>query len=123
MANTTRYGTTHAGHEIELDFDRSKIVLNQARLIVDGDVVDKANVFYGDKHLTTTLPDGTEVHVTVDSGMMGELRRAQLRGFRWVVDRSDGAWGRRVSAAPAGAAARAGEKTSRGARRISAHRS
>ena len=34
MANTTRYGTTHAGHEIELDFDRSKIVLNQARLLV-----------------------------------------------------------------------------------------
>ena len=85
MAHTTRYGTTHAGHEIELDFDRSKIVLNQARLLVDGDVVDKANVFYGDKHLTTTPPDGTEIHVTVDSGMMGELRRAQLRG-------SDGSW-------------------------------
>ena len=42
MPNTIRYGTTHAGHEIELDFDRSKIVLNQARLLVDGDVVDKA---------------------------------------------------------------------------------
>ena len=41
MADTTRYGTTHAGHEIELDFDRSKIVLNQARLLVDGDVVDQ----------------------------------------------------------------------------------
>ena len=54
MAHTTRYGTTHAGHEIELDFDRSKIVLNQARLLVD-------------------------------SGMMGELRRARLRG-------SDGSW-------------------------------
>ena len=77
---TTRYGTTHAGHEIELDFDRTRIVLNQARLLVDGDVVDKANIFYGDKDLTTTLPDGTEIHVTVDSGMMGELRRAQLRG-------------------------------------------
>ena len=85
MPNTIRYGTAHAGHEIELDFDRSKIVLNQARLLVDGDVVDKANVFYGDKHLTTTLTDGTEIHVTVDSGMMGELRRAQLRG-------SDGSW-------------------------------
>ena len=42
-------------------------------------------MFYGDKHLTTTLTDGTEIHVTVDSGMMGELRRAQLRG-------SDGSW-------------------------------
>ena len=90
MGNTTRYGTTHAGHEIELDFDRSKIVLDQARLVVDGDVVDKASVFYGDKHLTTTLPDGTEIHVTVDSGMDGSCA-GRSEGFGWVVDGPDGA--------------------------------
>ncbi len=42
MPATTRYGTTFAGHEIELDFDRSRVVLNEARLLVDGEVVDKA---------------------------------------------------------------------------------
>lgn len=36
-------------------------------------------MFYGDKELTTTLPDGTEIVVVVDSGMVGEMTRAQLR--------------------------------------------
>ena len=82
---TKRYGAFHQGHDIELQFDKRRIVLNEARLVVDGDVVDKAKMFYVDKELTTTLPDGTEIVVAVDSGMVGEMTRAQLRA-------ADGSW-------------------------------
>ena len=76
---TKRYGVTHGGHDVELEFDKRRIVLNEARLIVDGELVDKAKIFYGDKDLTARAKDGTEIIVTVDSGMVGELTRAQLR--------------------------------------------
>lgn len=82
---TKRYGTTHEGHDVELEFDKKLMVLNRARLLVDGTVVDTENIFYGDHDLTATLPDGTAVKVTVDSGMVGELTRAQLR-------RADDTW-------------------------------
>lgn len=75
---TKRYGVTHDGHDVELEFDKRRLVLNQARLLVDGQAVDKANIFYGDKDLTAKAQDGTEIKVTVDSGMVGELTRAQL---------------------------------------------
>ncbi len=82
---TKRYGTTHAEHDVELEFDKRRIVLNEARLRVDGELVDKAWIFYGDRNLTITAQDGTEIVVAVDSGMFGELTRAQLR-------RPDGSW-------------------------------
>lgn len=76
---TKRYGVTHDGHNVELEFDKRRIVLNEARLLVDGEVVDKAKIFYGDRSLTATTADGTEITVEVDSGGIGELTRAQLR--------------------------------------------
>lgn len=82
---TKRYGATHGGHDIELEFDKRRLVLNEARLLVDGEVLDKAKIFYGDKELTATAPDGTEFAVAVDSGMVGEMTRAQLRT-------GDGSW-------------------------------
>ncbi len=82
---TKRYGVTHGGHDVEIEFDKRRIVLNEARLKVDGQLVDKTRIFYGDKELSATMPDGTEISVTVDSGMIGELTRAQLR-------RADGSW-------------------------------
>lgn len=82
---TKRYGATYDGHDVELQFDKRRFVLNQARLMIDGEVVDKAYMFYGDKSLTTTMRDGTQIEVSVDSGMIGELTRAQLRG-------ADGSW-------------------------------
>jgi len=51
----------------------------------DGTIVDTAKVFHGNKDLKTTLPDGTEIAVRIDSGMVGELVRAQVR-------RADGSW-------------------------------
>lgn len=42
-------------------------------------------MFYGEKQLEHILPDGTPVVVSIDSGMVAELTRAQLR-------RPDGAW-------------------------------
>ncbi len=85
MYTTTRYGATLGGHDVELEFDRRKVVLNTARLRVDGAEVDSTNVFYGEKQLTTKLADGSEVHVEVHSGMVGEPTRIQARG-------PDGTW-------------------------------
>lgn len=82
---TKRYGLTLDGHDVELEFDKRRLVLNEARLVVDGEDVDKAKIFYGDKELKATAKDGAEIVVAVDSGMYGELTRAQVR-------RSDGAW-------------------------------
>lgn len=82
---TKRYGGTHNGHTVELEFDKHRLVLNQARLLVDGEVVDKENMFYGDKELTARTPDGDDIVVSVDSGMIGEMTRAQLRA-------GDGSW-------------------------------
>jgi hypothetical protein len=60
-------------------------VVNKATLRVDGEVVDSARILYGEKELRTTLDDGTDVVVTLHSGMVGELTRAQLK-------RTDGSW-------------------------------
>ena len=78
-------GTTENGHEVELEFDRSKLVLNTARLRVDRREVDSENIFYGERELSTSLPDGTDILVALHSGMVGELTRAQLRT-------GDGSW-------------------------------
>jgi hypothetical protein len=85
MYGKTRYGATLGGHEIELEFDTSKVVLNTARLRVDGTEVDSTHVFYGEKELTTKLDDGSEVLVAVHSGMVGEATRIQAKG-------PDGTW-------------------------------
>jgi hypothetical protein len=85
MAQTHRYAGTDSGHDIELEFDQRRVVVNKATLRVDGEVVDSARIFYGEKELRTTLDDGTDVVVTLHSGMVGELTRAQLK-------RTDGSW-------------------------------
>ncbi|MBE2318710.1 hypothetical protein DVA67_022220 [Solirubrobacter sp. CPCC 204708] len=85
MYDVERFGGEVAGHEVVLEFDTRRVVLNQANLLVDGDRVDTGKVFYGDKQLRTTLDDGTEVEVALHSGMAGELTRAQLR-------QADGSW-------------------------------
>ena len=75
----TRYGGRFDGHEVELEFDKKLLVLNRARLIVDGRVVDSASVVYGDRELQARAEDGTPVHIVLSSGMVGELVRAQIR--------------------------------------------
>jgi hypothetical protein len=85
MAQTHRYAGTDSGHDIELEFDQRRVVVNKATLRVDGEVVDSARILYGEKELRTTLDDGTDVVVTLHSCMVGELTRAQLK-------RTDGSW-------------------------------
>jgi hypothetical protein len=85
MSAVKRYGTTLGTHDVELEFDQTLKVLNWARLRVDGAEVDRQNVFYGEKALSSALEDGTSIEVRLHSGMMGELTRAQLRG-------ADGTW-------------------------------
>jgi hypothetical protein len=73
------------GHDVELEFDKTLLVLNKASLTVDGQLVDSELIHYGERELNTQLPDGTSVTVAVFSGMVGELTKAQLRG-------DDGSW-------------------------------
>ena len=85
MYDVKRYGAQLAGHDVELEFDTRRVVINKAVLRVDGEVVDSARIFYGDRDLRTTLADGTEIVVEVHSGMVGELTRAQVK-------EADGSW-------------------------------
>ena len=82
---TRRYGAIHDGHDVELEFDKKLVALNRATLRVDGEVVDSERILYGEKQLTATPAGGAEIVVAVDSGMLGELTRAQLRA-------GDGSW-------------------------------
>ena len=84
VGDVIRYGVEHAGHDIEVEFDRRKVIVNAARLTIDGNVVDQTRIFYGEKELHATLDD-REVVVAVDSGMAGELTRLQPK-------REDGTW-------------------------------
>lgn len=83
--DTKVYAADVRGHDVALEFDKKLLVLNRARLFVDGERVDDESVFYGDKTLTGPLGDGTTVTVRIDSGMVGELTSAQAR-------RPDGSW-------------------------------
>jgi len=85
MSRVERFGAACAGHDVELEFDKSRIILNKAVLRVDGELVDVARIFYGEHDLRMTLDDGTKVVVAVGSGMVGELVRAQL-------EQADGTW-------------------------------
>ena len=60
MAKTHQYAGTASGHDIELEFDKSRVVVNKAMLRVDGEVVDSARIVYGGQELRTTLDDGTD---------------------------------------------------------------
>ncbi len=79
---TKRYGMTYDGRDVELEFDKKLVVLNRARLRVDGELVDKANIYYGDKELTTTAGDGLEIVVTIDAGMYGRQSRRCRTSYR-----------------------------------------
>lgn len=79
-----RYRAEVDGRDIEIEFDRRHVVINEVRLFVDGEQVDRQHVFYGDKVLTARV-EGSEVTVMISSGLVGELTRAQVR-------RDDGAW-------------------------------
>ncbi len=85
MAQTHRYAGTDSGHDIELEFDKRRVVVNKATLRVDGEAVDSASIVYGEQELRTTLEDGTDIVVALHSGMLGELTRAQLK-------QGDGSW-------------------------------
>lgn len=85
MSEAKRYGVVHDGHDVELEFDQHRIIINEARLRVDGEVVDNEKIFYGEADLTAKAPDGTDIMIKVHSGMFGELTRAQLRS-------RDGSW-------------------------------
>lgn len=48
---------------IGVEFDGKLLVVNRARLVVDGTQVDSASVVHGQKDLQATLADGTDVSI------------------------------------------------------------
>lgn len=82
---TKTYGADVDGHAVALTFDKKLLVVNRAKLSVDGTEVDEAQVLYGEKTLSTDLADGTTIEVSIDSNATGALTRAQVR-------RQDGSW-------------------------------
>jgi hypothetical protein len=85
MVGITRFGATSGAHRVELEFDKRLVVMNRARLYVDGQEVDSTKVVYGDRDLRAPLADGTEAVIRLHSGMSGELTRAQ-------IERGEGQW-------------------------------
>lgn len=85
MSRIARYAGELGGHTVELEFDKTLVVLNKASLSVDGQLVDAELIHYGERELTAQLSDGTSIAVAVTSGMVGELTRAQVRN-------PDGSW-------------------------------
>ncbi len=74
----TRYGLEYLGHAIELIFNKKALVLNDARVLVDGVEVDRASKVYGEHDLVTTLSDGTRLRIEIGTGLTGELHRCVL---------------------------------------------
>lgn len=84
------HGATIHGHEVELEFDKKLMVVNRPPLRVDGDVVDGANIVYGDVAVIATLDDGVQIEVKFDSWLGGELRHAQGRSGEGHLGRPGG---------------------------------
>ena len=78
--DTKRYGAEVDGHRVELEFDKSLVVLNRVRLLVDGHTVDQGSILYGSTRLHGELPGDPPrpVVVQVGSGWAGQLTEAVL---------------------------------------------
>jgi hypothetical protein len=76
MANytTKSYVATEGGHRIEFEFDKTAVIVNRARLFVDGRELDKKTVHYGETNVRGVLDDGRELKVEFGSGFVGQLK-------------------------------------------------
>jgi hypothetical protein len=73
---TKTYATDVDGHRVEVEFDKSLVVLNRVRLLVDGKEVDRGSIFYGS---TTLGSDTPPVRVEIGSGWIGQMKYCRLR--------------------------------------------
>lgn len=65
-------------HSVDFEFDRSGVVINRGRLIIDGQEVAERAVFWGNTEVRGALPDGREFTVEFGSGFVGQLKRVEL---------------------------------------------
>lgn len=66
------------GHEIDFEFDRSGVVVNRGRLLIDGAKVDQSAVHYGESALHGELSDGRNFKIEFGSGFVGQLKHVDL---------------------------------------------
>ena len=72
--DTKSFVATEGGHRIEFEFDKTGVIVNRARLFVDGAELDRKAVHYGETNVRGTLPDGRELKVDFASGFVGQLK-------------------------------------------------
>jgi len=81
-AQTRRWGFArrswrgeYRGRSVEVVFDERLVCLNRLTLVVDGQQVDHATIWYGTKRLS-----GDGITVDVGSGWIGECTGVEVRG-------------------------------------------
>lgn len=72
------YVASEGGHRIEFEFDKTGVIVNRARLYIDGDKVDEKMLHYGESNVRGKLADGREVKVDFGSGFVGQLKSLTL---------------------------------------------
>lgn len=78
LYDTKTYRAAVGEHEINFEFDRSGVVINRGRLVVDGQQVAERAVVWGSTNVRGELPDGRTFTVEFASGSVGQLKRVEL---------------------------------------------
>lgn len=78
LYDTKTYRADVGGHEIHFEFDRSGVVVNRGRLVVDERQVDSRAVHWGETNVRGELPDGRTFTVEFESGFVGQLKTVVL---------------------------------------------
>lgn len=75
---TETYKAAVGEHEVAFEFDKTGIIVNRGRLYLDGVEIDKRVVHYGESTVSGKLPDGRAFKVEFGSGLVGQLKFAEL---------------------------------------------
>ncbi len=79
LYGTRTYRAAFGEHEIDFEFDRSGVIVNRGRLLIDGVKVDQSAVHYGESAVHGQLDDGRGFKVSFGSGVVGQLKHVELR--------------------------------------------
>ena len=78
LYDTKTYHADVGGHEVHFEFDRTGVIVNRGRLIIDGREVDSRSLFWGASNVRGELPDGRAFTVEFESGTVGQLKKVVL---------------------------------------------
>jgi hypothetical protein len=78
LYDTKTYRADVGGHEVNFEFDRTGVVVNRGRLIIDEREVDSRALFWGKSNVRGELRDGRAFTVEFESGAVGQLKNVVL---------------------------------------------